>query len=166
MMRFFLFLFCFTIASTSFAHEYYFAFAEMSYNDISQKLEITITASTHEIEHSLKVEMEKSIELETCNKEENHLLLEKYFKKHFKIKTNKITDIQLVGFEVLLNGVTNFYFESKKIELTKEFNITFDLLMKEFKEQQNKITFYYRGKTYTKPFLFDRRTQTIQLETN
>ena len=32
------------------AHEYFFSFAEMEYNDITRKFEITISLTTHDLE--------------------------------------------------------------------------------------------------------------------
>ena len=148
----------------TYAHEYYFAFAEVKYNDISQKLETTLTASTHDLELAMAQEKLKIGEIEKISLGSNEsLILEDYLMKHFKITTSSQCHLTLIGFEVQLNGVTNFYFESGKVELKNDIVFSFDLLMKQHQNQQNKVTFYHRNKTYTSPFLYDNRIQTIKL---
>lgn len=91
--------------------------------------------------------------------------LEKLLSKHFSMKCGSVLcEFKLIAHEVQLNGITNFYFESDKIEITQNIEIKFDLLMDQFKAQQNKITVYHRGHSYTKVFLNNERTQQIQLE--
>ena len=145
------------------AHDYYFAFAEVSYNDISKKVELTITVSTHDFELAIEKEKNYNIELETLKDSVQLADVESYLLNHFSIANDKTIKLNLIGHKTLLNGVTNFYFESNAIVLSKAITFSFDLLMDEFKDQQNKLTFYYRGNTYTRPFLFDKRKQTIEL---
>ena len=91
--------------------------------------------------------------------------LEKLLSEHFSMKCGTdICEFNLIGHEVLLNGITNFYFESNKIDSAQDIEIKFDLLMDQYESQQNKITFYHRGQSYTRMFLNNERTQQIKLE--
>lgn len=155
-------------ASGSFGHEYFFAFAEVEYNDVSQKFEATLIVSTHDLEETLKVKDESlgdlmHIEYGSTQQE----VLETYLLKHFYIKSDENKAImKLIGHEVSLDGTTNFYFESEPFALDESLRITFDLLMNEKEKQQNKLTLFIRDKSYTLPFLQSTRKQTIKLETN
>lgn len=150
----------------SFSHEYYFSFAEMEYNDISRKFEITISVSTHDLEMVYKKNKDVKLDLQEykSNSESTELIIT-YFRQHFELKTEKATcRLNLIGFESSLNGVTNFYFESDEIDITPTLNLKNDILMDEFPNQQNKITLYYQSKSYTNDFLSHERIKTITLD--
>ena len=149
------------------AHDYYFAFAEVSYNSITEKIEITLSTSAHDIENELQDELHFDNDLESALKNEKLTSeISSYIQQHFKIKTKELIQFDLIGTQVQLNGIVNFYFESVKTTITDEIVVVFDLLMSRFKEQQNKISFNFRGHIYTRPFLQDKRTQIIYLDNN
>ena len=154
-------------SSHSFSHDYFFAFAEVKYNDFSNKIESTLTISSHDLEVALKDEelFIKPIE-EIRNGSKAFSQVESYLLKHFKINSKEKCSLKLIGIETLLSGVTNFYFESTEFSIDEYITFSFDLLMKSHQEQQNKVTFYFRGKTFTKPFLDNKRTHTIKLVNN
>ena len=50
-MKKFLFIFFFTCFSTSLnAHEFYFSFAEVEYNEVSGKLEVSLSVTAHDFD--------------------------------------------------------------------------------------------------------------------
>jgi len=71
--------------------------------------------------------------------------------------------LHLIGYESSLNGITNFYFESDPIDITPTLILKNDVLMDEYAQQQNKITLYYRSKSYTTDFLRNDHVKTITL---
>lgn len=160
-------LFVFMISTMiSSAHEYYFAFAEMEYKSDTKKLELTLVVSTHDIEHWLQNKGVKVKELENHTKD---LTLQKEFETKllsgFNITYEKISiSLKMIGYEVLDNGLSNFYFVSEAIEIKNQFSVRFDLLMDDYPEQQNKLTFIYNEKKQTFPFLQATREQFIKLE--
>ena len=158
-----LFITCYSFASS--AHEYFFSFAEMEYNDVTRKFEITITAATHDIEKLFEKQMNEKVDLSNYEKDSKTTgLIIDYFSTHFQLKTEKADCIlNLIGFESSLNGVTNFYFESDTIDITLTLTIKNDVLMDEYSQQQNKITLYYRSKSYTTDFLRNEYLKTIKL---
>tara|TARA_R110002072_G_scaffold238038_1_gene395408 strand:+ start:9157 stop:9657 length:501 start_codon:yes stop_codon:yes gene_type:complete len=164
-MKTFLFLFALLLTSHTFAHDYFFAFAEVQYIDSTGKMEVTLSVSTHDLESVLNKNkvIEGALEMASNNVVES-INLEKYLLEHFKISSKENCQLSLIGSKTLLTGVTNFYFESEPFKVTEQITFFFDLLMYSFPEQQNKITLYLFGKTYTKPFLQIKNTQTINLE--
>lgn len=150
---------------TSNAHEFFFAFAEMEYNDVSRKFEVTITATTHDIEKLYEKKMNLNIDLNHYDEKSittSHIT--HYFDKHFRIQTeDKACVLHLIGFESSLNGTTHFYFESEAVDITPSIRVKFDFLMDEYEQQQNKITLYFRDKSYTVDFLRNEIEKTIRL---
>jgi len=159
----FLFIICNSFASM--AHEYFFSFAEMEYNDVTRKFEITITATTHDIEKLYEKRMNEKVDLSLYEKNSKTTgLIAEYFSNHFQLKTEKATCVlHLIGYESSLNGITNFYFESDPIDITPTLILKNDVLMDEYAQQQNKITLYYRSKSYTTDFLRNDHVKTITL---
>ena len=157
------FFICISFASV--AHEYFFSFAEMEYNDITRKFEITISLTTHDLEKVYEKKGEETINLSKYEANSNTTrLITEYFSKHFQLNTEKETCIlQLIGFESNLNGVTNFYFESEPVDITPTLEIKNDILMDDYLQQQNKITLYYQTKSYTTDFISNERKTTLSL---
>lgn len=151
----------------SFGHEYFFGFSELEYNDITRKFEATIIVSTHDLERALEMAEVKSGDLAELNvgTEENKAV-QGYLNSHFIVKTNSRIKFNLIGSEVFLNGTCNFYFESEATDFNGKLDVTFDLLMDVFKQQQNKITLNYRNNSYTRTFLYTERKQLIAIENN
>ena len=158
----------FLTATSSFGHEYFFAFAEVEYNDITRKFESTLIVSTHDLEKILKEKDNELGDLKNIRSgSTSHEALQSFLVHHFRIKCGEsIAKMKLIGHEVSLEGTTNFYLESEPITLNGVLEITFDLLMNETESQQNKLTLYVRDKSYTRPFVHNTRKQTIKLETN
>lgn len=159
-------LILFLLASTTvFAHDYYFAFAEVAYNEDSNKIETTLTISTHDLERALKKKISGSFDIGEMTMDSKELeVIQEYILKHFKIESISKVKLRVVGFESNLKGMTSFYLESEPVELKESVTVHFDLLMETYKEQQNKITFYHKGNSYTKPFLYSKRIQIINLK--
>ncbi|MGY8927706.1 MAG: DUF6702 family protein [Flavobacteriales bacterium] len=164
MTRIVLFLALF-FCSHAYGHEYYFSFAELGYNDMSEKFEATLSVSTHDLESAINSNsvLIKDITLVTDNSPE-FLLIEQYLMKHFKVSTSNDVKFSLIGHETSMNGTSNFYFESKPAAISGHIDVQFDLLIDTYQEQQNKITFYYHGESYTRPFNYDIKEQYIKLE--
>ena len=111
----------------TFAHETYFAFAEMEYDDKCSCLEISITVSSHDLNEIAENDIENYKGLESA-------LIDK---KQIK----EITDnIILKGFELNNDGNCYFFFKSEEIE-PETINVRFDLFMGIYTEQQNKIIY-------------------------
>lgn len=154
------------ITSTCFSHEYYFSFAEMEYNDLTRKFEVTITVSTHDLEMFYEKRVQTKINLQEYDAASKTTeLMKAYFDNHFQLKTEKERcALKLIGFESSLNGTTNFYFESDEIDITPTITLTNDILMDAYPQQQNKITLYRQSKSYTHDFLSTERLKVIILD--
>jgi hypothetical protein len=167
MRRNLFFIFFSVLCFPVFAHDFFFAFAEMEYNTSSKKMESTLIVSTHELEHWLQSKEASFKELE--NSAPDNILYQELASKllsGFAVKSEKNKDISLslIGFEIMQNGVTHFFFSSKKILLKHCIHVRFDLWMDKYPEQQNKLTFLYQGNSQTLAFLHNCKEQTLPLK--
>lgn len=148
------------------AHEYFFSFVEMEYNVVSQRIEMTLTLTTHDFERALEKDGIKIDNLASLNEDEIQTVQE-YINAHYVVNTGSSkSSLEFVGNEVSLNGTSNWYFESTPLAFEKEIEIRYDLLMDAYPEQQNKVTLYYKGETFTATFTPIEKTKQIYIENN
>ncbi|MFN5982152.1 MAG: DUF6702 family protein [Fluviicola sp.] len=154
-----------SLSSSTFAHEYFFAFVELDFNEEKKLFEATLTASAHDVEDVLN-EVGISIkELEDHYTDKVMIeKLESFITKQFQVNSNGNVAFKLIGFEVNKQGLVNFYLSSNTTEVpSKEITIKFDFLMDQLDQQQNKLTFITEPEAKTVVFLQNSRTQTIVL---
>lgn len=124
------------------SHNYYFAFAEMELNTENNKLEITFILNNHDIDHWLEktkytlADFENSTIQDTVNS-----IISAKITSGFKISNQSFnTPLQLIGFEIKSDGNIEFYFESEALPIsTTQIEVSFNLLMDLYPEQQNKL---------------------------
>lgn len=173
-MKKFLFIFLFTCFSNSLnAHEFYFSFAEVEYNEVSGKLEVSLSATAHDFDRYLEKKGIDVNPLESFGTDSLSLkLLEQEINSHLIFEStqeNTITEgtemiwLKLEGMEVLLNGIVYFYMSASVSQIPDELTIKFNLLMSVFSDQQNKMAFKYREQKYDLIFLKHEPSQTIKL---
>lgn len=147
------------------AHDYYFAFAEVDYNDLTEELHATVIVSTHDLEKMLKNKgiISKDLASYSDNKETIHSIqteIQKGFSFRF---SGEQKTLEFEGMELLLTGNTQFYFSLKGVKSLQQVSVKFDFMMDIFKEQQNKMTFIYRNSKTTFVFLTSRKEQDLIL---
>lgn len=154
-----------SLSSSTFAHEYFFAFVELDFNEEKKVFEATLTASAHDLEDVLNEVGIPIKELEDHYSDKEMIQkLESFILKHFEVNSNENVTFKLIGFEVNKQGLVNFYFSSTPTELpSKELTVKFDFLMDQLDQQQNKLTFITEPEAKTVVFLQNSRTQTIVL---
>lgn len=154
------------LQSFAFGHDYFFAFAEVEYNDISQRFESTVSVSAHDLERIFDEKKWSIDDLESREeKTESFDAITDWVLNQFIIRSeNSSVEFVVIGCEVELSGMIRFYMESEPFQITNALTVQFDLLMEEFPEQQNKLTLYYRDRTITKSFLQTAFVQEIRLE--
>lgn len=155
------------LQSLAFGHDYFFAFAEVEYNDISQQLEATVSVSSHDLERIFEEKSWSIDDLESTEEKnaENFIAITEWMLNQFTVSSEKSSaEFTVVGCEVELSGMIRFYLESAPIQITAALTVKFDLLMDNFPEQQNKLTLYFRDQTITKSFLQTASVQEIRLE--
>jgi hypothetical protein len=148
------------------AHAYYFGFAEISYNKTDEQYESTLILSTHDVEDFFR---EKGLDIKEI---EDHIgdeamlaKMSQVLLKGFDVKSGNIAlKFESIGFEVLANGLTHFYFHSQKTKFEPKLSVRFDLMMDFLKEQQNKLTYLYEEKSATIPFTQTMKAQTISID--
>jgi hypothetical protein len=161
----------------SWGHEYFFAFAEMSYSTEESQYQGTLIVSTHDVEDWFR---ERGLDL---NELEDHVYNEEMWSKMgellfdgFRAEGNyPLTEVGpnegseslkfiIDGYEVLKNGMTNFYFHSRECEMHTSLDVYFGLMMEVFDQQQNKITFYDGAETFTRVFTQMQKRNKIELK--
>ena len=151
-------------ALVSQAHDFYFAFAEVAYDEITERIQVTVVVTTHDLEKSMLVHgNEIHISAASTSDSSVFSLIEKKLNKGlFFISGNERSMLKLDGYEPQLNGTTLFYL-SCGLKTQGELLVHFPLLMDVFPEQQNKITWMYRGEKETYIFLPMMNSQLISL---
>lgn len=174
-MRNALFIFFVILNTCVFAHDYFFAFAEVEYDELNGRVEATVTVTTHDFERYLQKKEILQGEINSCLGDSFKLqAIEKELNKCFYLNLNPLSEnsimdgiesfhFKLDGFETQLTGTVQFYLSSDLKRPLESFEVTFDLLMNEYPEQQNKLTFINRGQKRTYVFLQTKRTQIIDL---
>lgn len=147
-------------------HEYFFAFAELSFNDESKRFEVTLDATAHDVVLALRQNGVVLDELE--NHYHDTILkpkLESFLNEGFTVKINEQkANFQLDGFEVLPNGLVSFFLSSQVFETRPtSIDVKFDFLMKSFPNQQNKLLFRKKNETVSAVFLEHKPTQQITI---
>lgn len=152
-----------------YSHNSYFAFAELAYNELNGKFEASISVTTHDLEKALiqRGIIHKGLDYyqhdtATLNKIYTEIL------QHFHIAFPKNplyhSTLKMEGFELMKTGLVYFYASMEDVpEHIESFHVTFDLLMKEYPEQQNKLTFIQREKKSTYIFTPEKRTTLIEI---
>lgn len=161
-MKYLIFSFLLTLSLHANAHEFFFGFAEVEYNDMSRTFEATLVFTAHDVEKCVEgLNIPEGSETSS----DDILKLSEYINKTFSISCgNNSVNWSIVGVESFLNGTVNIYIISQEIEITNELNIKFNSLMERFENQQNKITLLFRGESFTKAFLKNDYNKTIKLE--
>jgi hypothetical protein len=163
---FILFFLSAIVSFSTYSHSYYFSYAEVEYNDFCACFQVSLSLTTHDFEqvlrknNILKKDLETSLSDSTLKSK-----IETFINEGFEIQTNgQKVHLKIDGNEIQLNGITTFYMSSNKIEISDKVNFRYDLLMKEFPDEQNKITFLFRNKKETINFYTNHISQLIKLE--
>jgi hypothetical protein len=179
-------LFALVLQNKAWSHEFYFAYAEVAYNELEQRFEGTIVFTTHDLEKALDPRGSLIGKLEQSDESSPiRTQLEKYINQHLLISygcaldSNAFdafctTQFSLEGISPQLNGtiecfvsapVTLIYLPASfGLPYTNILNIHFDALFDTFSGQQNKLTFIYRNQKETLNFIPGKEDQTIPLK--
>ncbi|MDG1346295.1 MAG: hypothetical protein P8P77_01630 [Crocinitomicaceae bacterium] len=146
------------------AHEYFFGFAELSYSNEEGVYEGTFTLSTHDFEDWLETRAMDLTENDNPTKPTYLQQISREIFTGFQITVNgNSLAFEIVGMEHLDTGLTNYYFRSTKVEKSSTLDVTFDLMMDLFPQQQNKITYRDELKSSTAVFLSNKTKSSISL---
>ena len=170
------FLMVFAFSITSFAHEFYFAYAELTYNEIQQRFEGTIIFTTHDLERAIEPKGSLIGKFEKLDETSAELkLIEHYINEHFQITFGCALDsnaadvicmsqFTLEGIVTQLNGTIECYISASIPALYNPIQIKFDALMEQFPLQQNKLSFIYRKQKETLSFLLNDSSKYFTLK--
>jgi len=172
--------------SQSWAHEFYFAYAELAYNEMNQKFEGTLIFTTHDLEKALEPKGSLIGKLEQSDESSPiRAQLEKYINQHLHISygcaldSNSFdavcqTQFILEGISPSLNGTIECYISAPakllylpaylELNYSTILNVKFDALFESFSGQQNKLTLIYRNQKETLNFIPGKEMQKIPLK--
>lgn len=166
MLRFFFTtIFIWVVSTHASAHEFYFAFAELNYNELNQRFEGTLIFTTHDLERAIEPKGTLIGRFEKLDETSAELkLIENYLNAHFRISYGCALDSNAVdaycqanfvldGIVTQLNGTIECYISAPARAIYSPINIQFDALMERYNQQQNKCTFTYRNQKETFNFL-------------
>lgn len=147
------------------AHDYYFAFAEVEFNQMTNRFEGTIIFTTHDLEKSIQKDYPQFPIMDTMTLANPEFeILKKSILDGFFIQVNgqkENIQLEILGVENFLTGTTNVYFESDRIESLGSVKFGFKLLMSDYDGQQNKIAFKYGDLKETLYFMNRENEQTL-----
>ena len=171
----FLLIICQTKVS---AHAFYFAYAEVEYNELSQQLEVSLSGTTHDLQTAIEKEFHHKCNnwgKQNISAKDSSMLL-KYINNHLRFRygcaldSNAIdaycsSEFHLEGIQFNLDGSFMCFLSSPmKTIYLNSLSAQFDFLMESFPEQQNKLTFLQRDKSQTLVFIKPQQSQAIKLE--
>lgn len=146
------------------AHEYFFSFAEIEVDEMNHKLEITLSATTHDVEMTL---LSSGTSEKLSGNENDSLFLLKMQElicKGLIVGINSVTcQLELEGFEVQLNGITHFYLSGTFTDEAHSLMLRYDFLMDHFPQQQNKATVIKGAVKRTLEFLPSRKEIAVKI---
>jgi hypothetical protein len=137
------------------AHAFYFAFAEMQYNEKEERFEITLRATGHDVEKYMEVMNSPIGKLEDCIKNPLKMKqLERAIDKGFSLSIAGVQlTMELLGLEINVNDEVSFYLITRRTKKPESIGIEFNFLMDYFEEQQNKLTIFEGGEKHYLSFL-------------
>lgn len=172
---FFLFFVCSLMGGVS-AHEFYFAYAELSYNEFTNNLEGTLIFSTHDLEKAIEpngslIGLFDKLDVSSPTTR----LIEAYLNEHFKLSYGCALDSNAVdvfcmssftleGLVTQLNGTIECYISMPVNAIYAPVYCQFNALMEQFPLQQNKLTFTYRQHKETVNFIAIDTQHTLKLQ--
>jgi hypothetical protein len=174
-----LFLFVFTcvlVPSKSWAHQFFFALAEIEYNEMAQKFEGSVVATAHDLEFALMNSYGLQTKLEKLTLESSEVkIIESYLNKFLTLRygcaldSNAIdaycsADWSIESFQIMKNGTIELYFSAPAKHVYTMIQVDFRFLTDVFPEQQNKLTFIYREVRKTLSFTKTQATHYFALK--
>lgn len=155
----------FAFATSAFAHEYYFAYAELNYNELQKRIEGTLIFSTHDLERAIDPKGTLIGKFEKLDESSDELpLIEAYINAHLQITFGCALDsnaadvvciskFSLEGVVTRPDGSIECYISTFANAIYNPVQIKFNALMERFTAQQNKLTFCYRNQKQTLLFI-------------
>jgi hypothetical protein len=171
-----IFVSTFFLSLNATAHEFYFAYAELSLNELTNRFEGTLIFTMHDIEKALDPKGNLIGKLESSDEASPiRTQLERYINQHINISygcaldSNAIdafcqTEFILEGIVPQLNGTIECFISAPAHAIYTPLNIQFDALLEVFPLQQNKLTFYYRENKYTLNFIPGNLIQSLPIK--
>lgn len=158
-------LFTLFFGAESFAHQYYFGFAEVEYSRMDEQLQGTLIFSAHDLEEALLKKKIIGSRFDKLSHDTTTMAAigQELFLTFKCYHAGKEIKLEALDFFVTRNGLVEIYFKSDLFVPENQLEFEFGTLMEEFPEQQNKITFILDGQKQTAVFLRDSRRRKLEI---
>lgn len=165
MIRTFFFCLLLFTGFNAFAHQYYFGFAEVEYNQMDERLEGTLILSAHDLEDALLKQGTITEKFDRLSHDSLTIrkIGEELFNTFHCYEQGREIRLLPVDFFLTKNGLIEFYFQSETVDLGNGLEIEFTTLMNEFPQQQNKITFIQGTQKQTAVFLQENKRRQLEI---
>ena len=162
----FLFVFaCMLVPSKSWAHQFFFALAEIEYNEIAQKFEGSVVATAHDLEFALMNSYGLQTKLEKLTLESSEVkIIESYLNKFLTLRYGCALDSNAIDAYCSADWSIELYFSAPAKHVYTMIQVDFRFLTDVFPEQQNKLTFIYREVRKTLSFTKTQATHYFALK--
>ena len=152
------------VPSKSWAHQFYFAFGEIEYNEMAQTFEGSVVATSHDLELVLMNSFGLKTKLENFGAKSSEVkIIEDYLNQFLTLRYGCSLDSNAVdaycsatwsieSFQNMKNGTIELYFSAPAKHIYTLVQVDFRFLMDAFPDQQNKLTFIYREDRETQSF--------------
>lgn len=140
---------CFLAPTESFAHNYYVSIANMEWNELEDRIDVSLKMTAHDFEYLLEMKYNKRIHLETvADSTEIGLYIPEYLKEHFQVTSGgEVAEQKYLGREITLRDELFIYLSFTGIKDPETIQIKNTLLFTLFAQQQNIIHYKYMEKT-------------------
>ncbi|MGV3629680.1 MAG: DUF6702 family protein [Bacteroidota bacterium] len=158
-------LFALSWGMNSFAHQYYFGFAEVEYSRMDEQLQGTLIFSAHDLEEVLLKKKAISSKFDKLGHDAATMAAigQELFQTFRCYYAGKEIRLEALDFFLTRNGLIEIYFKSEQFIPENQLEFEFSTLMEEFPEQQNKITFILDAEKQTAVFLQDSRRRQLEI---
>ena len=167
---------CLLVSSASWGHQYFFAFAEIEYNEMAQKFEGSVVATAHDLEFALMNSYGLQTKLEKIEAKSSEVkIMEDYLNQFLTLRYGCSLNSNAVdaycsatwsieSFQIMKNGTIELYFSAPAKFIYTLIQVDFRFLMDAFPDQQNKLTFIYRDDRKTLSFTKTQATHYFALK--
>ena len=143
-------------------HKYYISTCDIKQNSQEKTLQLTFKVFTHDLERSLEELHDSKLFLGTQKEPAStNSWIESYLNKHFQLKLNgKSTQLHWVGKEIEIHD-SFIYLEIRDVEEVKSIEVSNDILVETFPEQQNIVNMEIGDQKASLVFVKDTESQSV-----
>lgn len=154
------------LAGSAFSHKFYISIADMEYDTIHNRINVSLKVTAHDFELVLQRKFERSIDLEAVSdSSEVNVYIKQYLKHNFKIYSQDIPlEMTYLGREVNERDELYFYFYFTDVTDPTTISIINKLLFSVSDQQQNIVHYKYLDRTKSVTLVASKSEDSITLQ--